>query len=155
MGLGVRSAVTPIDLLATPMTWVNYKGYMQAILETDWDPDSYGVLISPSMHAYLDSTPVTLSGPTVCQFSLLERIRDGHPNAVQVGNEINASSTGGKNAMFLGLWRFLTIMLWSPGVELIFDEFSSMDSYITNVRCNALYNIGIVIPSAFAAIRQN
>jgi hypothetical protein len=54
--LGVFSTVTPINLAATPMTWGNFCGYRQVILQTDLDPDRFGVIVSPAMHNYLDTT---------------------------------------------------------------------------------------------------
>jgi hypothetical protein len=71
-----------------------------------------------------------------------------------VGNEISASSPGGAHAIFLGLWRFLVLMLWGSGIEVIFDKYSSVDTFETVVRVNILANIGISFPAAFKALTQ-
>jgi len=54
--LGVFSAVTPVNLAATPMTWVNYQSYRQTILQTDLDPDTFGGIMSPAFLNYADQT---------------------------------------------------------------------------------------------------
>ncbi len=103
------------------------------------------------MENYLDSTVFT-SGAS---YTLLDKIKDGNPDRVFVGNEISASSPSGAKAIFLGLWRFLVIMLWTDGLEVVFDKFSSADTFETVVRANILANVGVTFPSAFQAIRQN
>jgi HK97 family phage major capsid protein len=52
--LGVYSTVTPVNLTTTPLTWSGtlpkgYTNYRELVRETDLDPDSYGVIISPAI----------------------------------------------------------------------------------------------------------
>jgi HK97 family phage major capsid protein len=154
--LGVYSTVTPVNLTTTPLTWSGtlpngYVNYREAVRESDLDPDSYGVIISPAMENYLDATQFA-SGAS---YTLLDKIKDGSPDRVFCGNEISTSSPSGAKAIFLGLWRFLTIMTWAEGVEVVLDRYSSADTFETVVRANVLANVGISFPSAFQAIRQN
>jgi len=86
--------------------------------------------------------------------SFWEKIANRFPDRMFVGNEINASSPGGAHAIFLGLWRFLFLMLWGTGLEVVFDRFSSADTYETVVRANILANVGITFPAAFKALTQ-
>jgi hypothetical protein len=216
---GAFSTVTPVNLAGTPMTWANFQAYRTTVLLTDLDPDSFGVIVSPAMLNYLDQTQA-YSGAS---FSIWEKIKDGSPDRVFVGNEINTSTamsgtttqTGTLNAttsvtaltstanlyvgmpvsgtnipagttiaqvnsatsitlsaaatgsgsvtltftaakgMFLGLWRFLNIMLWGDGVEISFDPYSAADTNQMVVRATVLANIGITWPAAFAAVYQN
>jgi hypothetical protein len=72
-----------------------------------------------------------------------------------IGNEINSSTamnTG--NGLFLGMWRFLYVLTWSAGLEVIFDRYSSADPNETIVRANILANVGITFPTAFTAVWQ-
>ena len=149
---GVFSAVTPVNLAASPMTWANFQTYRTSILKTDLDPDSFGGILSPDFLNYVDQTQAY----TGASYSIWEKMRDGSPERYQVGNEIN-STTGmasGKG-MFLGLWRFLYVMLWGSGAELVFDKYTLADSNETVVRANLLCDVGCTFPSAFAAIYQN
>jgi hypothetical protein len=151
--LGVFSSVTPVNLAATPMTWVNYQGYRQSILQTDLDPDTFGGILSPALLNYVDQTQAYGAGTS---YSIWEKMVDGHPERFFVGNEINTSTpmASGKG-IFLGIWRFLYIMLWGDGVEVVFDRYSSADTGETIVRANLLANVGITFPAAFQAIYQN
>jgi hypothetical protein len=81
---------------------------------------------------------------------------DGHPNRFFVGNEVNTSTpmASGKG-IFLGLWRFLYILTWGDGVEIVFDPYSLADQNETVVRANLLANVGITFPAAFTAVYQN
>jgi hypothetical protein len=45
-------------------------------------------------------------------------------------------------------------MLWGSGVEVIFDKYSSVDTFETIVRVNILANVGITFPAAFKALTQ-
>jgi hypothetical protein len=56
--------------------------------------------------------------------------------------------------LFLGLWRFCYILLWTQGLEVVFDPYSSADTNETIVRANLLANVGIPFPAAFQAIYQ-
>ena len=98
---------------------------------------------------YLDSTQFASNA----SYTLSDKIKVYCP--LLVGNEISASSPSGKNAIFLGLWRHLFIMLWGSGIELTFDRFTAADSFTTGLRANILANVGINFPSAFVAVRQN
>jgi hypothetical protein len=129
------------------MSWTQYQGYKENVLETDLDPDTYAVIMSPMVQNILDSTPWLPSA----SFSVLEKVRKA--DDVFVGTEVAASSPSGAKALFLGLWRFLTIMLWADGLEVQFDPFSSADKEYIVVRANLLANCGITFPSAFAAVK--
>jgi len=131
------------------MSWTQYQSYKESVLETDLDPDSYGVIMSPMVQNILDSTP-WLPGAS---FSVLGMIRDGDPSRVYIGNEISASSPSGAKCVFVALWRFLTVMFWADGIELIFDPFSAADREYVVVRANLLCNVGCNFPGAFAAIK--
>jgi hypothetical protein len=127
-------------LAATLITSGNFCGYRQVILQTDLDPDTFGVIVSPAMQDYLDTT----QWATYASYSIWEKIQDGHSNRCLVGNEINTntSMSSGKN-LFAGLWRFLFIMLWGDGVEVQFDPVTNADVFQTVLRANLLCNIGI------------
>ena len=81
---------------------------------------------------------------------------DSHPDRFFVGNEINTTTgmASGKG-LFLGIWRYVYIMLWGDGVEVVFDRYSSADTAETIVRANLLANVGITFPAAFTAVYQN
>jgi hypothetical protein len=131
------------------MSWTQYQAYKEAVLETDLDPDSYGLIMSPMVQNVLDSTQWVPGA----SYSVLEKIKDGDPSKVFVGNEIAASSPSGAKALFIGLWRFLTIMLWNDGIELQLDPFSAADKEYIVVRANLLANVGCTFPGAFAAVK--
>jgi hypothetical protein len=150
--LGVYSAVTPVSLGATSMTLANFTGYRSAILGADLDPDSFGMIMSPAFESYIHSTAFT-GGYTAIGDAIQRMVG---PDRLYVGNEINTSTamTTGKG-MFLGLWRFLYILVWGSGLEVQCDPVSSADTYQMVVRANLLANIGITHPAAFAAVWQS
>jgi hypothetical protein len=129
------------------INWTQYQAYKETVLETDLDPDTYGVILSPMVQNILDTTPWLPSA----SFSVLEKMRKA--DTVLVGNEIAATSPSGAKALFIGLWRFLTIMLWNDGVEVQLDPFSSADKEYIVIRANLLCNVGCTFPGAFAAVK--
>jgi hypothetical protein len=131
------------------MSWVQYQGYKETVLETDLDPNTYGVIMSPMVQNILDSTQWVPNA----SYSILEKVKDGDPSKVYVGNEIGTSCPSGAKCLFIGIWRFLSIMLWGSGLELIFDPFSGADKEYIVVRANLLCNVGCTFPGAFAAIK--
>ena len=150
--LGIFSTVTPVNLAASPMTWANYQNYRTTILRTDLDPDSYGGILSPAFLNYADQTQAY----TGASYSIWEKMVDGHPDRFFIGNEINTSTAmaSGKG-IFLGLWRFVYIMIWTSGMELQWDPYSSADTNETVIRATILANVGTTFPAAFQAIYQN
>jgi hypothetical protein len=150
--LGIYSAVTPVSLGASSMTLANFTGYRSAILATDLDPDSFGMIMSPSFEAYIHSTAFTGGYTTIGDAiqRLVGRER------LFIGNEISTTTamTSGKG-FFLGLWRFLYVMIWGSGIEIQYDPISAADTYQMVCRANLLVNIGCTHPSAFAAVWQS
>ena len=57
--------------------------------------------------------------------------------------------------LFLGLWKFLYVMIWTSGLEVVFDRTTNADFNQTIVRCNLLANVGTPRPNAFAALYQS
>jgi hypothetical protein len=150
--LGLFAATGSPVKLSTPMSWPNYQTYRTTILQTDIDPDSYGGVLSPGMLSYLDSTQFA----TNASYTIWEKMKDGDmQNRFFVGNEINSSTamnTG--TGMFLGCWRFLYVMIWAEGLEVVFDPYSMADSSEMVIRANILANVGCTFPTAFTAIWQ-
>jgi hypothetical protein len=64
-------------------------------MQTDLDPDSFGLITSPSMQNILDTEFWTKGGVD----SFWEKIANRYADRMFVGNEINASSPGGAHAM--------------------------------------------------------
>jgi hypothetical protein len=147
LGLSSLSTVNPLG--ATPMTWVNYKTYRRAILQTDLQPDSYAVLMSPAFENYADST---VQFPA-SSFTIFTKLKDQSP--VFVGNEVNNEGLATTKVLIAGLFRHLWLMFWGQGIELVLDFWSQMDSNQVVVRANLLFNIGCVFPAAFEIVRQN
>jgi hypothetical protein len=147
--LGVYSASTPVAITGS-IAWADYKAALLGVMQTDLDPDSFGLITSPSMQNVLDSEFWVSGGVD----SFWEKIANRFPDRMFVGNEINASSPGGAHAIFLGLWRFLFLILWGTGLEVVFDPYSSLDTFETVVRVNILANVGITFPAAFKALTQ-
>jgi hypothetical protein len=57
--------------------------------------------------------------------------------------------------LFLGLWKFLYVMIWTSGLAVLFDSTTNADLNQTIVRANVLANCGTPWPNAFAALYQS
>jgi hypothetical protein len=149
--LGVFAATGSPTKLSSSMTWPNFQTYRTTILQQDLDPDSFGGVLSPSFLSYADQTQAY----TGASYSIWEKMLDSHPERFHVGNEISTTTLMTTGAgMFLGLWRFLYILLWADGIEVQFDKYSMADYNETVVRATVLCNVGVPFPAAFASIWQ-
>jgi hypothetical protein len=101
---------------------------------------------------YCDQTQA-YSSPS---YSIWEKMVNGHPDRFFIGNEISTSTAmaSGKG-IFLGLWRFVYIMIWTDGMEIQWDPYSSADTNEMIVRATILANVGTTFSSAFQAVHQN
>src|SRR5260221_14142494 len=99
------------------------------------------------MENYLDSTVFT-SGAS---YTLLDKIKDGNPDRVFVGNEISASSPSGAKAIFLGLWRFLVGLLLPCGLRGGFGKFLRAETLETDSGGKPLAKMAGVLSSPFTA----
>jgi hypothetical protein len=93
--LGVYSATTPVAITGS-IAWADYKAALLGVMQTDLDPDSFGLITSPSFQNILDTELWTTGGVD----SFWEKIANRYKDRMFVGNEISASSPGGAHATF-------------------------------------------------------
>jgi hypothetical protein len=146
---GVFVATGSPAKLSSSMTWPNFQSYRTTILQTDLDPDSFGGVLSPAFLSYADQTQA-YSGAS---YSIWEKMLDSHPERFHVGNEISTSTvmtTG--NSLFLGLWRFLYVLLWSSGIEVQFDKYSMAASRLKIVNTGPRPTCAVFLAASTAGL---
>jgi hypothetical protein len=97
---------------------------------------------------------------TGASYSIYEKLVDSHPDRVVIKAATGSGSTTltftAAKGLFMGLFKFLYLMIWTSGLEVVFDSTTNADLNQTIVRAKRLSQLeppaGVLKKNTFSVV---